>query len=110
MGKNNNNIIPVVTYYNANKYKSFKDNKSKSGISRLNNLVTGKKKRKFLRSIGSAKCLSGRLIIYYSSTSLRKRLERGSSIIHRALLKYGYSNFSLDIFEYCERYKLITFA
>jgi len=26
----------------------------------------------------------------------------GSSAIYSALLKYGYSNFSLDILEYCE--------
>jgi len=25
-----------------------------------------------------------------------------SVVIYRALLKYGYSNFSLDIIEYCE--------
>jgi hypothetical protein len=31
-----------------------------------------------------------------------KKDKRGSTIIYRALLKYGYSNFSIDILEYCE--------
>jgi group I intron endonuclease len=38
--------------------------------------------------------------MYYSLYSLRE--VRGSIIIQRALLKYGYSNFTLDILEYCE--------
>ena len=32
-----------------------------------------------------------------------KKVSGGCSVVlHRALLKYGYSNFSLDIIEYCE--------
>jgi group I intron endonuclease len=34
-------------------------------------------------------------------------LERGSSAIHSALLKYGYSNFKLEILEYCDQELLI---
>jgi len=100
--KNNNNnrqmIVPVVSYFNIDINKSLilKENKGKSGIYRLNNLINRK------NYIGSAKCLTGRLSVYYSSASLRTRLERGSSIIYRALLKHDYSNFSLDILEYCE--------
>jgi group I intron endonuclease len=106
--KNNNNnrqmIVPVVSYLNLDIDKSLilKENNGKSGIYRLNNLINRKS------YIGSAKCLTGRLSVYYSSASLRARLERGSSIIHRALLKHDYSNFSLDILEYCEPNKLIT--
>lgn len=106
--KNNNNnrqiIVPVVSYFNIDINKSLilKENKGKSGIYRLNNLINRKS------YIGSAKCLTGRLGVYYSSASLRTRLERGSSIIHRALLKHDYSKFSLDIIEYCEPDKLIT--
>jgi group I intron endonuclease len=33
---------------------------------------------------------------------------RGKSIICYALVKYGYSNFSLSILEYCDRYEVIT--
>ena len=50
--KNNNNIIPMVTYsastlnlfYSASRDKSiiYTENKNKSGIYRWNNLITGK--------------------------------------------------------------------
>ena len=30
-----------------------------------------------------------------------------NTAIHNALLKYGYSNFSLEILEYCEKEKLV---
>ena len=43
MQNNSINIIPVISYSNAEKYKFiiYKENKNKSGIYRLNNLVTG---------------------------------------------------------------------
>ena len=104
--KNNDNrqtIVPVVSYFNLDTNKSliYKENKGKSVIYRLNNIINSKS------YVGSAKCLTVRLSVYYSPNSLRKRLEKGSSLIHRALLKHGYSNFSLDILEYCESDKLI---
>jgi group I intron endonuclease len=106
---NNNNIlskiekIPVVTY-NAEKHKDFilKENKNKSGIYRWVNIINNKS------YIGSAKCLNNRLGIYYSSTTIKKRLEKGSSAIHSALLKYSYNNFKLEILEYCEQNILIS--
>lgn len=100
--KNNNlnetKLIPVVTYSNAYLDKSiiYEDNKNKSGIYRWINIINNKS------YIGSAKSLSNRLSIYYSSTTIKKRLERGSSAIHSALLKYSYNNFKLEILEYCE--------
>jgi len=57
--------------------------------------------------VGSSKSLSNRFSLYYSLNSLKKEV-KGSIIIRRALLKYGYSNFSLDILEYCESDVLIT--
>lgn len=92
------NIIPVVSYFNADIDKSiiYKENKNKSGIYRWNNLITGKS------YIGSSISLSGRFNTYYSLSYLKKKVEKGSSIIYNSLLKYGYSNFSLDILEYCE--------
>ena len=49
--------------------------------------------------IGSSVRLRIRLLQYYNA----EYLERNSSMrICRALLKYGYSNFSLTILEYCE--------
>jgi group I intron endonuclease len=52
--------------------------------------------------VGSSISLSGRFSNYYSLNYPNNKLEKGSSIIYNALLKYGYSNFSLDILEYCK--------
>jgi len=95
---NNINIIPVVSYFNADKYKFivYKENKNKSGIYRWNNLITSKS------YIGSSISLGNRFSNYYSLAYLKRRVEKGSSIIYNSLLKHGYNNFSLDILEYCE--------
>ena len=87
-----------MSYPNAEKNKQviYKDNKNKSGIYCWNNLITEKS------YVGSAISLNGRFSTYYSLNSLYKRLNKGSSAIYRALLKYGHKNFSLDILEYCE--------
>lgn len=100
---NNVNIIPVVSYFNADKDKSivYKENKNKSGIYRWNNLITDKS------YIGSSISLGGRFSNYYSIAFLKKRVKKGSSIIYNSLLKYGFNKFSLDILEYCEPTTLI---
>jgi group I intron endonuclease len=74
----------------------FKENKGKVGIYRWNNLITGSS------YIGSAIDLTRRLRDYFSLNFLEKEILVNNSIIYRALLKYGYSNFSLEILEYCE--------
>lgn len=103
---NNNNIIikPVITYINADIHKSiiYKDNKNKSAIYRWVNNINNKS------YVGSAKSLNDRLKIYFSPNTLKKRLERSSSAINSALLKYGYSNFKLEILEYCKPDQLIS--
>jgi len=98
---NNNNCsntttIPIVTYANADTSRSTicKENMNKSGVYRWVNKVNGKS------YIGSSMSLGDELTIYYSLNSLKIKV-RGSIIIYRALLKYGYSNFSLEILEYC---------
>lgn len=98
------NIAPVISYINANTGKSiiYDKNKGRSGIYRWNNLITGKS------YIGSSINLTGRFGNYYSVAYLKKRVEKGSSIIYSSILKYGYSNFSLDILEYCEPNLLIS--
>ena len=58
--------------------------------------------------IGSAINLARRLRSYFSLGSINKELLKGNSRIHSALLKHGYSNFSLDILEYCEPNILIS--
>ena len=97
----NNNIVPVIRYDNADLDKSFiyKWNINKSGVYRLVNKINGK------GHIASSTYLTNSFDTYYSLDALRK--VSGSIIIYRALLKYGYSNFSLDIIEYCEPNKLI---
>ena len=45
-----------------------------------------------------------RFYTYYSAKNLIIR----NSAIHKALLKYGYSNFSLDILEYCDKADLFA--
>ena len=100
--KNNNNnnknikIVPVVRYSNVlyNKSIILSENLNKSGVCRLVNNINGKS------HILSSVSLNNKFNIYYSLDLLRK--EKGSIIIYRALLKYGYSNFSLEIIEYCE--------
>ena len=47
--------------------------------------------------IGSAVDLSRRLSRYYQLSQLVKN----NMVIYKAILKYGYSNFSLEILEYC---------
>jgi group I intron endonuclease len=108
MNNNKKNIIynivtPVIRYSNADldKYIILKENRNKSGVFRLVNNINGKS------YVASSTSLSNELNIYYSLSSLRREV-KGSIIIYRALLKYGYSNFSLDILEYCEPSVLIA--
>ena len=100
---NNVNIIPVVYYTNAEKYKNtiLFENKNKSGIYRWNNLITDKS------YVGSSISLGTRFSIYYSLGSLKRNILRSKSTIYNALLKYGYSKFSLEILEYCKPNLLI---
>jgi group I intron endonuclease len=100
--KTNIYIKPAITYYNIIKEKStiYKDNKNKSGIYRWNNLITNKS------YIGSSIYLSRRFSKYYSITFIKN--QRNSSLIYKAILKYGISNFNLDIIEYCEKNELIN--
>jgi len=48
--------------------------------------------------IGSSTNLANRLYLYYNV----RFLMRNNRTINKALLKYGYANFSLEILEYCE--------
>ena len=94
---NKKKTFPVVTYNKTfeDKSKINNDNKGKSGIYCFNK-VTGNS------YVGSSISLSRRFINYYSLSCFEKNISKGSSAIHRALLKYGYSIFSLDILEYCD--------
>lgn len=92
---NSNTVNPVLKYDDADvdKVKIFEDNREKSGIYRWTNKKNGK------TYVGSSISLSTRFYTYYSLASLAK----SNRPIDRALLKYGFSSFSLEILEYCDR-------
>jgi len=89
-------ISPVIIYKNPDNQKEsiIKDNLNKSGVYRWTNKVNGK------IYIGSSINLANRLKQYYG-----KRLAslKNVSLIYKALLKYGHTNFTLEILEYCNK-------
>lgn len=88
-------LEPVKVYLNPDKEKELiiRDNKDRAGVYRWVNLDSGKS------YIGSSSNLSTRFKQYfnYNHISYPKRNLR----IYKALLKYGYSGFRLEILEYC---------
>ena len=70
-----------------------KENRRLSGIYKWTNKLNGKS------YIGSSVNLSKRLSNYYNYTFISK--PQHNMLIYKALLKHGYSNFSLEILEYC---------
>lgn len=96
---NNNNIIPSVIYNNMYLYKSsiISDNINKCGTYRITNLTSSKL---YIRSSNN---LGSRFRAYFNPNQLK----RANMYIYNAMLKHGYSNFSLDILEYCEPNALI---
>jgi len=97
----NNDINYVKFYENVFDMKKdiLNENKGKSGIYMLTNKIAKKK------YIGQSKDLSNRFKIYLNLSYLNSQ---ASLTISRALVKYGYSNFSLTILEYCEISELLT--
>jgi excinuclease UvrABC nuclease subunit len=92
--------FPIV-YHNADSQKKeiYLNNKGKSGVYMWVNTINNNK------YVGSSKDLQRRFSAYYSVAYLTKY---NTIIIHRALLKYGYSAFSLSILEYCAEEDLIS--
>jgi len=103
MKPNKSKIIPQARYLNAklNKHILYKENKNKCGVYRWTNLVNGKS------YIGSSTSLYNRFRVYFSLGCLNN-VRTGSSIISKALLKYGFKKFSLDIIEYCNPSQVIA--
>ncbi len=85
--------IKVYTDLESAKLLILEENKEKCGIYLLTKKVTGK------FYIGSSKDLSKRFKNYLSPGYL-KHTSRSMMVINKALLKYGYSNFKLEILEY----------
>jgi group I intron endonuclease len=85
----------VYTDVVGEKETILKNNKGRAaGVYCWTNLITGK------QYVGSSVNLKSRFYNYFSPKFLARHANK--SIIHRALLKYGYSNFSLSILEYCD--------
>lgn len=84
-----------MLYANADKNKviAINDNRNKSGVYKWTHKESGK------YYIGSSIDLGRRFSYYFSNTSITKAK---NSIIYKSLLKYGYSEFSLEILEYCD--------
>lgn len=89
-------VIPAISYKNADTLKNevIKDNRGKSGVYRWINNSNGR------CYVGSSTDLLSRLYSYYSLKYLEEK--QSSSLICKALLKYGHSVFTLEILEYCE--------
>lgn len=85
----------MVLYDDADKDKLniLADNRNKIGIYRWINKINGN------TYIGSSVNISVRMYTYYSLRSLAK----SNRLIDRALLKYGFSNFALEILEYTDK-------
>jgi len=92
-------VVPIKSYSNTDtqKLEIFQDNKGKSGIYRWVNNINGK------CYVGSAVNITNRLYQYFSA----KRLMTDNMAINKAILKYGYSNFSFEILEYCSVEELL---
>jgi hypothetical protein len=92
---------PIV-YDNSllNKSNVLKENKNKSGIYRLVNKINDES------YVGSSINLTNRFRRYYNINYLQGKILIDNSRIYRALLKYGYYNFSLEILEYCNNESL----
>ena len=98
--KNDNNNC-VKFYENLFDMKKIilNENKGKSGIYMLTNNINKK------IYIGQSSNLSNRFKNYFYISYIKSQ---ANLIINRALIKYGYSNFSLTILEYCDISDLLT--
>nr|ATI20522.1 hypothetical protein [Juglanconis juglandina] len=94
---------PVLIYTNPDEHKGLivKQNKGKSGVYRWVHKESGKS------YIGSSSMLNDRFRRYFNPSYLSSS-KRGASIICKALLKYGYVGFKLEILEYCPSSIVLT--
>lgn len=83
-------------YLDLNDKKTIYTENKRSGVYRWTNNISG------ASYIGSSTNLTRRFRDYFSLLFLEKEVLKTQSIIYRALLKYDYFNFTLEILEYCE--------
>lgn len=91
------NFSPLITYLNVDNHKIpiLKDNKNKIGIYKWVNIIKGD------TYIGSSGNLADRFRQYLNISYLEEKSKRNNSRIYRSLVKNGYSNFIVEILEYC---------
>jgi len=89
-------FMPITSYNDAlsNKNKAITENEGKSGIYQWTHLDSNKS------YVGSSVNLGRRLRNYFNTTFI-SHTTRKLMVINKALLKYGYSKFKLEILEYC---------
>jgi len=99
--KSDNSSFDLMVFSDADKDKLdiLKYIKGKSGIYMWTNKLNNKK------YVGSSIDLKRRLLEYYN---VNRMLNEKSMAINVALLKYGYTNFSLTILEFCEKDSLMS--
>ena len=92
---NSLNIIPLIVYDSAldNRKVAIKDNRNKAGVYRWVHNKSGK------FYIGSSTNLGQRFSSYFGLNWLKSQAK--FSIIYKSLLKYGHSEFRLEVLEYC---------
>uniref|UniRef100_UPI00241156F6 hypothetical protein n=1 Tax=Stagonosporopsis vannaccii TaxID=2606854 RepID=UPI00241156F6 len=95
------NVSYIKVYDNAYDMRKdiYKENKDKSGIYMFTNKLTND------TYIGQSKNLANRFRNYFNISYLRHKY---TLVISRALIKYGFSNFSITILEYCEISDLVS--
>ena len=98
---NSSNYNFTKVYENAFDVRKdiYKENLDKSGIYMFTNKLTND------TYIGQSKNLANRFKNYFNISYLK---HKSSLVISRALIKYGYSNFSITILEYCEIPDLVS--
>lgn len=96
--KNINTINSVYSYNNPYQEREqiYKDVKGKAGIYLWTNTISNKS------YVGSAVDLRRRLSNYFSKARIISELKTTNSLIYKAILKYDYSNFKLEIIEICD--------
>jgi group I intron endonuclease len=94
--------FPVKSYENADtdKFQIINENRNKAGIYRWVNLKNGK------TYIGSSVDLGKRLQKYYNYNYLID--PKRNMIILKTLIKYGYSNFKVEILEFCNKDEVLA--
>lgn len=97
-------LIPVVVYSDSflNKSMILNSTKNQTGIYRWVNKVNGN------TYVGSSVNLGRRFKVYFDFSYLSVRINKSKSRIYSAILKYGYSNFQLEILEYCTKENAIS--